>query len=83
MIFLYQFPMGKVKAEYRYLIDSNESTYQFPMGKVKSTGTTSEWRRDTVSIPYGKGKDNGGMRMHARRPQQYQFPMGKVKGYHY
>ena len=30
--------MGKVKAEYRYLIDSNESTYQFPMGKVKLLG---------------------------------------------
>ena len=49
--------MGKVKAEYRYLIDSNESTYQFPMGKVKYKKVFQKALSLSVSIPYGKGKE--------------------------
>ena len=50
--------MGKVKKEGERLGTSN-IVYQFPMGKVKLKMKVVPWIWNSVSIPYGKGKDYG------------------------
>ena len=50
--------MGKVKAFKAYGLDDTRIAYQFPMGKVKPRRKSRSTLRNSVSIPYGKGKGN-------------------------
>ena len=82
-LLVYQSPMGKVKLVLRFIfLHFLFLTYQSPMGKVKVGRRAPEDEGQSVSIPYGKGKENAKSKRRSTR-NKVSIPYGKGKEQHF